>query len=120
MFACARGERFAWVRGVWVRGTACVGLESGGPTVVSIQPDHGPACLADSDVRCTRNGSTGGGASLAAGQLRFSPSIRRAPFRSQRRPDKVGIPWLPTFESFGLSSGSCCSTGRLMRSSSLW
>jgi hypothetical protein len=70
MFACARGERFAWVRGVWVRGTACVGLESGGPTVVSIQPDHGPACLADSDVRCTRNGSTGGGASLAVGPRR--------------------------------------------------
>jgi hypothetical protein len=94
-------------------------LGSGGPSLVRIFPDHGAACLVDSDVRRTRNGSTGGGGSLAAGQLRFSPTTRRAPLRSQGQLDKVGILWLPSFEPFGLSSRSCCSTGRLMRSSSL-
>ena len=95
-------------------------MGSGGPPVVGVSPDHGAACLVDSDVRRTRNGSTGGGASLAAGPRRFSPTIRRAPLRSQRQLDKVGIPWLPSFEPFGLSSRSCCSTGRLIRSSPLW
>ena len=33
-----------------------------------------------------------------------------------RRPDEVGTQVLPIFEPFGLSSRSCCSTGRLMRS----
>jgi hypothetical protein len=32
------------------------------------------------------------------------------------RPDEVGTQVLPFFEPFGLSSRSCCSTGRLMRS----
>jgi hypothetical protein len=95
-------------------------MGSGGPPVVGVFPDHGAACLVDSDVRRTRNGFTGGGASLAAGSLRLSPSTRRAPLRSQRQLDKVGISWLPSFEPFGLSSRSCCSTGRLMRSSPLW
>jgi hypothetical protein len=34
--------------------------------------DHGAACLIDSDVRRTRNESTGGGASPAAGSWRLS------------------------------------------------
>jgi hypothetical protein len=108
---------------MYARGMLCLGtrrmsaymsLGSGGPSVVRIFPDHGAACLVDSDVRRTRNGSTGGGASLAAGQR-----SGWAPLRSQRQLDKVGIPWLPSFEPFGSSSRSCCSTGRLIRSSSL-
>ena len=36
------------------------------------------------------------------------------------RPDEVGTQVLPIFEPFGLSSRSCCSTGRLMRSLAPW
>ncbi len=42
-------------------------------------PDHCTACLVDSDVRRTRNESTGGGASLAAGSRRLSPSTGGLP-----------------------------------------
>jgi hypothetical protein len=36
-------------------------LGSGGPPVLGVSPDHGAACLIDSDARRTRNESTGGG-----------------------------------------------------------
>ena len=36
-------------------------MGSGGPPVLGVSPDHGAACLIDSDVRRTRNESTGGG-----------------------------------------------------------
>jgi hypothetical protein len=61
--SCARGERFAWVHGAWV---LAMSLGSDGPTVVRDLPDHCPARLTDSDVRRTRNVSTGGGVSPAA------------------------------------------------------
>jgi hypothetical protein len=55
------------------------GMGSGGPPVVGVSPDHGAACLVDSDVRHTRNESTGGGASLAAGSRRLSQSTGGLP-----------------------------------------
>ena len=60
-----------------------------------------PACLLDSDAQRTCSGTSGGWTN----QVLLS-----------RRPDEVGTRVLPIFEPFGLSSRSCCSTGRLMRS----
>jgi hypothetical protein len=54
-------------------------LGSGGPSVVGVFPDHGAACLVDSDVRCTRNGSTGEGiAAFLAIDPEGSPAISAA------------------------------------------
>ena len=64
----------------------------------------------------TRNVTTGKGPALLPGRGAISPTTRRAPTRLSRRADQVGMPRLPIFEPFGLSSRSCCSTGRLMRS----
>jgi hypothetical protein len=55
------------------------GMGSGGPPVLWVSPDHGAACLVDSDVRRTRNESTGGGASLAAKSWRLSPTTGGLP-----------------------------------------
>jgi hypothetical protein len=55
------------------------GMGSGGPPVLGVSPDHGVACLVDSDVRRTRNNSTGVGASLEARSRRLSPSTGGLP-----------------------------------------
>ncbi len=55
------------------------GMGPGGPPVVGVSPDHGAACLVDSDVRRTRNNSTGVGASLVAGSRRLTPSTGGIP-----------------------------------------
>jgi hypothetical protein len=57
-----------------------------------------PACLLDSDAQRTCSGTSG----EWTNQVLLS-----------RRPDEVGTRVLPIFEPFGLSSRSCCSTGRL-------
>jgi hypothetical protein len=64
----------------------------------------------------TRNVTTGQGPFLLPGRCAISPTTRRAPTRLSRRADQVGMQRLSILELFGLSSRSCCSTGRLMRS----
>ena len=77
------------------------GMGSGGPPVLGVSPDHGAACLIDSDVRRTRDESTGGG-TMPSGRIAASRAVdRRASLRPWRQLDKVGILRLPLFEPFG-------------------
>ena len=56
------------------------------------------------------------GAGPTAGSRRNLANDSEGSHSTPRRADQVGMPRLPIFEPFGLSSRSCCSTGRLMRS----
>jgi len=80
-------------------------MGSGGPPVLGVSPDHGAACLIDSDARRTRNESTGGGNEAQRPDRGVeTPSTGGLSLRPWRQLDKVGILRLPLFEPFGFSS----------------